>query len=71
MSSAYQSEAATQGQTVETARSLQQLYFIRVGFSVTWAILISVFTKTEPGIAAILLIIYPAWDVIGTAFPQH
>ena len=66
MTSAYRSDAAISGQTVETARSLRKLYFVRAAFSVTWVILVAMFAKTEPGIASILLIIYPAWDVIGT-----
>jgi len=66
MSSTSLSTAATDGQTVETARSLRQLYFIRAAFSVAWAILISIFVKTSASIAIVLLVIYPAWDVIGT-----
>ncbi|NHA06187.1 hypothetical protein G7092_20430 [Mucilaginibacter sp. HC2] len=53
---------------VETARSLRSLYFARVAFSVIWVILVSVFAKTNIGIASILFIIYPAWDVIATWF---
>jgi len=49
-----------------TARSLRQLYFTRAGFSITWVILVALFAKTSPMLAAILLIIYPAWDVCGT-----
>jgi uncharacterized membrane protein HdeD (DUF308 family) len=62
--------------TVQTAKSLRSLYFARTVFSVIWAILISVFVKTNSGIAGILFIIYPAWDVIATyldikANPPH
>jgi uncharacterized membrane protein HdeD (DUF308 family) len=49
-----------------TARSLRQLYFIRAAFSVCWVILVALFAKTAMGIASVLLIIYPAWDVLGT-----
>jgi len=52
--------------TVQTARSLRRLYFTRTAFSVIWVILISVFVKTNHGIAEILFIIYPAWDVFAT-----
>jgi hypothetical protein len=52
----------------QTARSLRKLYFIRAAFSVSWVILIALFAKTSIGIATILLIIYPAWDVVGTFF---
>jgi uncharacterized membrane protein HdeD (DUF308 family) len=51
---------------VETAASLRNLYFTRAAFSVAWVILVAIFAKTSPGIASILLIIYPAWDVVGT-----
>jgi len=61
---------------IQTARSLRSLYFVRTAFSVIWVILISVFVKTNSGIAGILFIIYPAWDVIATyldirANPPH
>ncbi|SEO05489.1 hypothetical protein [Mucilaginibacter sp. OK283] len=48
------------------ARSLCKLYFIRAGFSITWVIIVALFAKTSPIFATILLLIYPAWDVIGT-----
>jgi uncharacterized membrane protein HdeD (DUF308 family) len=66
MTSIAHANAATEVQAVETARSLRRLYFIRAAFSVTWVILVSLFAKTSMGIASILLVIYPAWDVIGT-----
>jgi uncharacterized membrane protein HdeD (DUF308 family) len=66
MSSPYQVNAVTDDQVVETARSLRKLYFIRVAFSVAWVILVALFAKTSPGVASALLVIYPAWDVIGT-----
>lgn len=52
--------------TVQTARSLRRLYFTRTAFSVIWVILVSIFVKTNHGIAEILFIIYPAWDVFAT-----
>jgi len=66
MTSTAPSNAAIAVQTVETARSLRRLYFIRTAFSITWVILVSLFAKTSMVIAGILLVIYPAWDVIGT-----
>lgn len=54
------------GQAADTARSLRTLYFVRAAFSVIWVILVALLAKTSFGIASILLIIYPAWDVIGT-----
>ncbi|UKT64285.1 hypothetical protein [Pedobacter mucosus] len=58
--------SAVNSQAVETAKSLRQLYFIRVAFSVVWVILIALFAKVSLLTASILLIIYPAWDIIGT-----
>jgi uncharacterized membrane protein HdeD (DUF308 family) len=52
--------------SIETARSLRKLYFIRAAFSVVWVILVALFAKTSMEIASILLIIYPAWDLVGT-----
>jgi uncharacterized membrane protein HdeD (DUF308 family) len=66
MTSNPQSNPVINTQAVETAASLRKLYFIRAAFSVTWVILIAIFAKTSPVIASILLIIYPAWDVVGT-----
>lgn len=58
--------AAANEQAVATARSLRKLYFTRAAFSVLWVILITLFAKTSMEVATILLIIYPAWDVVGT-----
>lgn len=52
--------------TVQSAKSLRRLYFVRTAFSVVWVILISVFVRTNQSIAEILFIIYPAWDVFAT-----
>ena len=56
----------TSNTSSETAGSLRKLYFIRAAFSITWVILVALFAKTSMGIGSLLLIIYPAWDVIGT-----
>lgn len=66
MSSSNPSGAVINGNAVETASSLRKLYFVRAAFSVCWVILIALFAKTNTNIAGILLIIYPAWDVVGT-----
>ncbi|MDB5148946.1 MAG: hypothetical protein JWQ57_2966 [Mucilaginibacter sp.] len=50
----------------KTARELRKLYFIRVAFSVTWVILVSLLAKASLGAATVLLVIYPLWDVVGT-----
>jgi len=57
-----------QNPTINSARSLRTLYFIRVTFSVIWVTLVALFAKSSPAIAGILVVIYPAWDVVGTIF---
>lgn len=64
MSAPIHSRAITNSQS--TARSLRNLYFIRAAFSLSWVTLVVLFAKSSAGIAAILLIAYPAWDVLGT-----
>jgi len=60
------SNAAATGQAVETAKSLRSLYWTRAAFSIIWVILIALFAKTSTGFTSVLLIIYPAWDVLAT-----
>lgn len=60
------STTATLQSPIQTARALRSLYFTRTAFSVIWVTLVALFAKTSPGIATVLLIIYPAWDVLGT-----
>lgn len=66
MTSTYQLGAEKDKQAVETAKSLRNLYLIRAGFSIIWVILVLLFAKKSLEFAHIILIIYPAWDVIGT-----
>lgn len=66
MTSTIQKDTVIAGQATETAKSLRTLYFIRAAFSIIWVILVALFAKTSFGIACTLLIIYPAWDVVGT-----
>jgi uncharacterized membrane protein HdeD (DUF308 family) len=66
MTSTIQTNTVNNGQAAETAHSLRKLYFVRAAFSIIWVILVALFAKTSFGIATVLLIIYPAWDVIGT-----
>lgn len=68
MTTTFQNNTVTNGQAVETAKSLRTLYFVRAAFSIIWVILVAMFAKTSFSIASALLIIYPAWDVIGTIF---
>ncbi|SEJ59757.1 Uncharacterized membrane protein HdeD, DUF308 family [Dyadobacter sp. SG02] len=66
MSSPSFSNAVTDSHAVTTARSLRNLYFVRAAFSVCWVILTVLFAQKSAGITTVLLVIYPAWDVVGT-----
>lgn len=66
MTSTIQTNTANDGQAIETAKALRTLYYVRATFSVIWVILIALFAKSSLDIGSALLIIYPAWDVIGT-----
>lgn len=63
-----QSNISVSGQTVETARALRRLYFLRATFSIVWVILVVALAKTNTVIATILFIVYPAWDAFATFF---
>jgi uncharacterized membrane protein HdeD (DUF308 family) len=52
----------------ESARSLKKLYFTRTGFQVLWAASVIGTAVTKPAVAAILLILYPLWDVACTIY---
>ncbi|MCW3061190.1 MAG: hypothetical protein JWQ02_3011 [Capsulimonas sp.] len=60
------SELSPQLEAAQTARALRTLYFTRAAFSIVWVSLLASFVKTSPAITAALLLIYPAWDVVGT-----
>ncbi len=60
------SQTAVSTETVETARFLRKLYFLRASFSIVWVILVAVLAKGNAGIAMVLFIIYPAWDAVAT-----
>lgn len=68
MTSTNPSNFSVSSQTIETARSLRKLYFLRAGFSILWVILVTALAKTNTTIATTLFIIYPAWDIIATYF---
>jgi uncharacterized membrane protein HdeD (DUF308 family) len=55
-------------EALKTAKSLRKLYFVRVAFSITWILLVVALASKNASAAAILFIIYPAWDVIATFF---
>ena len=54
--------------TIESARSLKELYFTRTGFQILWAASVIGTAVTKPAVAAVLLIFYPLWDVACTVY---
>jgi hypothetical protein len=50
------------------ARSLRTLYFTRTGFQVLWAFAVGATALTNPAVAAVLVILYPLWDVACTVY---
>jgi hypothetical protein len=52
----------------EPARSLRNLYFVRTVFQLIWAAAVLSTVLTHPCFAAILLILYPVWDVACTLY---
>lgn len=66
MTTLNESQRNVSTETIATARSLRNLYFLRASFSIVWVILVSVFAKNNREIATALFIIYPAWDAVAT-----
>jgi hypothetical protein len=68
---------ATPATTTSTPSGLRSLYLIRVVFSLIWVALVFTTsaalksTGTPTVIAAVLLIIYPLWDVIATLLERR
>jgi hypothetical protein len=62
------SDLSVSSQAVETATALRKLYITRVAFSLVWIALVLTVSQTNATLAAILFIIYPAWDAVATYF---
>ncbi|HZY74378.1 MAG TPA: hypothetical protein VFE22_14820 [Edaphobacter sp.] len=54
--------------TTTFSRALRNLYFTRTLFQFIWAFGVILTAPTQPQVAAILLILYPLWDVAGTSY---
>ncbi|WPB95681.1 hypothetical protein [Streptomyces malaysiensis] len=71
------SATATAATTTTTPSGLRSLYLIRVIFSLIWVALVLttsaslVSTDRPTAIAAVLLIVYPLWDVIATLLERR
>lgn len=53
---------------VKSAHSLRALYFTRTAFQLIWAVGVLSTWRSHPQWAAILLILYPLWDVACTLY---
>ena len=53
---------------IERAHSLRNLYFTRTAFQVLWAGSLIATAATQPTVAAVLVILYPLWDVACTVY---
>ncbi|MEU8871827.1 hypothetical protein AB0D24_11745 [Streptomyces javensis] len=69
--------ATTMATTTPTLSGLRSLYLIRIAFSLIWVALLfttsaSLVSKDKPtAIAAVLLIVYPLWDVTATLLERR
>ncbi|UOQ70380.1 DUF308 domain-containing protein [Hymenobacter cellulosilyticus] len=57
---------ATISAPVRVAQALRTLYFVRAGFSLVWVSLVFLSVKSSPTLTTVLLLLYPAWDVLAT-----
>jgi nitrate reductase NapE component len=55
-------------QLLDSTRSLRNLYFVRTAFQVAWAASVIITSANQPGIAAVLFILYPLWDFACTVY---
>ena len=54
--------------SLDSTRSLRNLYFVRTAFQVVWAVTVITTAITQPLIAAVLFFLYPLWDVACTVY---
>lgn len=54
--------------SLDSARSLRNLYFVRTAFQVMWAASVLTTAMKAPQIAAVLFLLYPLWDVACTVY---
>jgi len=54
--------------SMQSGRSLRNLYFVRTLFQLAWAAGVLSTALTRPAVAATLLILYPLWDVACTVY---
>lgn len=54
--------------SLDSTRSLRNLYFARTAFQVVWAATVIMTAIRQPLIAAVLFLLYPLWDVACTVY---
>ena len=54
--------------SLDSTRSLRNLYFVRTGFQVVWAACVIATAIRQPLVAAVLFFFYPLWDVACTVY---
>jgi hypothetical protein len=54
--------------SLDSTRSLRNLYFVRTAFQVAWAASVITTAINQPQIAAVLFLLYPLWDVACTVY---
>jgi hypothetical protein len=54
--------------SLDSTRSLRNLYLVRTGFQVVWAASVITTAIRQPQIAAVLFLLYPLWDVACTVY---
>jgi hypothetical protein len=57
-----------QSVSLDSTRSLRNLYFVRTVFQVAWAASVMATAVKQPLVAAILFLLYPLWDVACTIY---
>jgi len=54
--------------SIDSTRSLRNLYFVRTAFQVVWAAVVISTAAHQPQVAAVLFLLYPLWDVACTVY---
>jgi hypothetical protein len=62
------SETKMETISLDSTRSLRNLYFVRTAFQVAWAASVLTTAMKQPQVAAVLFLLYPLWDVACTMY---
>ncbi len=52
----------------QTAGGLTRYYFLRAGIAAAWVVAAFTIGATNPAVAGVLLVLYPAWDALANAW---